>query len=91
MLFYYLPILICTYVLISHSVPFGNPTGLIVGVWENSGALLGEKRGEYWFKDLHVPRIPICVLGNPNQSCFPREVDTSTISCNGNVKLKSRW
>ena len=77
------------YVLISHSVPFGKPTGLKIGAVANSRALFGEKRGEFSFKERHVPRTPIVVLGNTNQSGFPKVVEKSSINCNGNVRLKS--
>jgi hypothetical protein len=41
--------LICIYVLISHSFPFPNPTGLIAGIggYVFGGTTFGEYLGEY--------------------------------------------
>lgn len=81
------------YVMISHSEPLGNPTGLICGSVSNEpiGVALGENLGENSFKDLHMPRIPICVLGKMYQSGLPSVVEKSAINCKGKVKLKSLW
>jgi hypothetical protein len=49
------------YVIISHSDPFGKPTGLTTGsaLKEPIGVAFGANLGENSFKDLHIPLIPI--------------------------------
>ena len=44
----------CTYVLISHSLPLPNPTGLNVGIAGNvfGGIALGKYLGEFWLKQI---------------------------------------
>jgi hypothetical protein len=79
--------------MISHSDPLGNPTALRIGsaLKEPMGVLFGENRGENSFKDLQMPLIPICVLGNIYHCGIPNVVDKSSCNCRGNVKLKSLW
>ena len=73
------------YVLISHSEPFGNPSGLNVGTAGNvlAGTKVGEYLGEYWSNERQIPIIPIRVSGKINQLGLPTEVEISSELCIG--------
>jgi hypothetical protein len=81
-----------TKVLISHSLPLGNPMAFGSGTQLPAGSIVrvGAYLGEYLSNVRYVVRIPIFVPGSMNQSGLASSVDSSAISCRGNVRLKSR-
>ena len=73
------------YVLIPHSDPFPNPTGVKTGTAGKvfAGTKVGEYLGEYWSNERQIPIIPILVSGKINQFGFPTDVEMSIELCTG--------
>ena len=70
----------CMYVLISHSLPSGNPIELKAGTagYVFSGMEFGKYLSpEDLSKERHIPIIPILVSGKRNQLGFPTDVEIS--------------